>query len=106
MPMSGRRQIHYVMRFLPPERGLSGLLKPGEYLVCYELSRMSGLRGVLIAPSFGAIRDKFPELVIADVLPAWMSQEDLAQKRETPLWLDDEPPHGLLDALMADRHRD
>ena len=88
------------------ERGLSGLLKPGEYLVCYDLPRMSGLWGILIAPSVEAIRDKFPELLIAESVPAWMSQDDLARKRETPLWLDDEPPQGLLHALMADRDRD
>ena len=82
------------------------MLKPGEYLVCYELPRMSGRWGILIAPSAEAIREKFPELLIADSLPAWMSEENLARKRETPLWLDDEPSQGLLHALVADRHRD
>jgi hypothetical protein len=88
------------------ELGLSGLLEPGEYLVCYDLPRMSGLWGILIAPSVEAIRDKFPELLIAESLPTWMSQADLARKRETPLWLNDEPQQGLLHALMADRHLD
>lgn len=86
---------------------LSELLRPGEYLVCYELPRMSGLWGVLVAPSAEAIRDKFPELMIADDLPFWMSRDDLARRRrETPLWLDDDPPQGLLHALLADRHGD
>ena len=88
------------------ERGLSGLLQPGEYLVCYDMPRMSGLWGVLIAPSVDAIRAKFPELSIADALPQWMSHEDLTRWPESPLWLEDEPPQGLLHVIMADRQRD
>ena len=88
------------------ERAISELLQPGEYLVCYELPRMSGLWGVLIAPSVASIQAKYPELSIAVSLPAWMDEAELARKRETPLWLDDDPPQGLLHALVADRKRE
>jgi hypothetical protein len=88
------------------ERGLSGLLKPGEYLVCYEVYRMSGLWGVLIAPSAEAIQVAYPELAIADSLPHGMDETELASMREIPLWLDEEPPQGLLQVLLADRRRD
>ena len=87
------------------ERAVAALLKPGEYLVCYELPRMSGLWGVLIAPSMTSIQIKYPELTIVDSLPPWMDEAELARMRETPLWLDD-PPHGLLHALVADRERE
>ena len=81
-------------------------LRPGEYLVCYELPGMSGLWGVLIAPSRSAIRAKYPELAIANELPAWLTAEGLARMREAPLWLDDEPAQGLLHVLLTDRRRD
>lgn len=88
------------------ERVVAELLKPDEYLVCYELPRMSGLWGVLIAPSLASIQVKYPELAVVESLPAWMDEAELARMRETPLWLDDDPPQGLLHALMTDRERD
>ncbi len=87
------------------QRTVAGLLQPGEYLVCYDMQRMSGLWGVLIAPSMASIRAKYPELVIVDTLPAWMDMAELARMRETPLWLD-HPPQGLLHVLVADRERE
>ncbi|GAA2743035.1 hypothetical protein GCM10009868_15290 [Terrabacter aerolatus] len=87
------------------QRGLSSLLSEDEFLVCYDYG-MGGLWGVLIAPSQVAIRAKYPDLMIADWLPTWMDEAELATKRETPLWLDDEPPQGLLSALVADQNRD
>lgn len=78
-------------------------LRAGEYLVCYDMPRMSGLWGVLIAPSRVAIAARFPELFIADARPAWMDADELSRMRETPLWLDDEPPQGLLGVVVADR---
>lgn len=86
-------------------RLLTDLLSPGEHLVCYDYG-MGGLWGVLIAPSEDAIRATYPELLIATSLPKWMDESVLAEKREAPLWLDDEPPEGLLHALIADRNRD
>jgi hypothetical protein len=32
-----------------------------------------------------------------------MDEAELARMRETPLWLDEDPPQGLLRALVADR---
>ena len=87
------------------ERALSGLLNEGEFLVCYDYGT-GGLWGVLIAPSEAAIRVKYPDLIIADSLPKWMDEAELATRRETPFWLDDEPPQGLLRALVADRQRE
>jgi hypothetical protein len=66
---------------------------------------MSGLWGVLIAPSMESIRFKYPELAIVDSFPRWMGLEELTRMREMPLWLDDDPPQGLLHALVADRER-
>jgi hypothetical protein len=88
------------------DHALSGLLKPGEHLVCYDMPRMSGLWGILIAPSIEAIRATYPELAIVDSLHAWMNADEVAKMRETPLWLDEDPPQGLLQALVADRHRE
>ena len=85
------------------ESAVAELLKPGEYLVCYDMPRMSGLWGVLIAPSRASIRTRYPELAIVDTLPMWMDEAELMGLRETPLWLDDDPPQGLLHVLVADR---
>src|SRR3954454_16464482 len=78
------------------ERAVSELLGPGEYLVCYDLPRISGLWGVLIAPSLESNEMKYPELAIVASLSTWMDGANLARMRETPLWLDDDPPQGLL----------
>jgi len=79
------------------------LLKPDEYLVCYDMPRMSGLWGVLIAPSMSSIRARYPELTIVDSLPPWMDETELATMRKEPLRVEDDPPQGLLRALVADR---
>ena len=34
-----------------------------------------------------------------------MDEAELARMRETPPWLDEDPPQGLLRALVADRER-
>jgi hypothetical protein len=47
-----------------------------------------------------------PQLLIVDSPPAWMDEAELARMRETPLWLDEDPPQGLLRALVADRERE
>ena len=82
------------------------MFRPGEHLVCYDLPRMSGLWGVLIAPDRESISAKYPELVIVAEPPLWMDSAELQRIRETPLWLDDDPPQGLLAVLVADRDRD
>ncbi|KRE60687.1 hypothetical protein [Nostocoides sp. Soil756] len=74
------------------------------FLVCYDYGT-GGLWGVLMAPSAGAIQARYPELAIADEAPPWMSRERYQSLHEEPLWLDDEPPQGLLHALVSDRRR-
>lgn len=86
-------------------RGLSALLKAGEFLICYDYGT-GGLWGILVAPSAAAIGAKYPELVIVYSLPEWMDEAQLATMRETPLWRDEEPRQGLLRALVADRQRE
>lgn len=76
-----------------------------DFLVVYDYG-MGGLWGILIAPSKAAISAKYPELGIVDQPPAWMDDADLAKFRSEPLWLDDDPPQGLLRALITDRPRD
>ena len=39
-------------------------------------------------------------------LAAHMDEAELARMRETPLWLDEDPPQGLLRALVAVRERE
>jgi hypothetical protein len=84
---------------------LSDILRLGEFLVCYDYGT-GGLWGALIASSATAIAAKYPELDVSDALPSWISSEELRKYREAPLWLDDEPPQGLLRALVADREGD
>lgn len=87
------------------ERVMADLLEPGEYLVCYDMPRMSGLWGVLVAPSVTSIREKYPELTIVDSPPAWMAESEVASMRSTRLDIEDDQPKGLLRALIADRER-
>jgi hypothetical protein len=86
-------------------RAVADLLESDEYLVCYDMPRTSGLWGVLVAPSLSSIREAFPELAIVDSLPAWMTEAELASMRDSALHIDDDPPGGLLRALIADRGR-
>lgn len=85
------------------QQAVAELLEPGEYLVCYDMPRMSGLWGVLVAPSPSSIRKKFPELTIVDWLPPWMTEAEVAAMRHRSLRLEDDTPQGLLRALIADR---
>src|SRR3954454_17201292 len=75
-------------------RDASSLLAANEYLVCYDMPRMSGLWGVLVAPSIAAMPSKYPELAVVECLPSWVGEAELRGMRETPLWLDDDPPRG------------
>lgn len=81
---------------------LDSEMEPGEFLVAYDYG-MGGLWGVLVAPSREAIVKKYPELGIAAALSAWMNPQRLERLRHDPLWLEEEPPQGLLEALVADR---
>jgi hypothetical protein len=75
------------------------------FLVVYDYGS-GGLWGVLMAPSKAAIEERYPELDIVNERPRWMSQERYESVMEEPLWLDDEPPQGLLAVLLSDRTRD
>ena len=85
--------------------GLSEVLRSGDYLVCLRAAAYEWTVGRPHRSFVWSDTGQVPRVFIADDLPAWMSLEDLARKRETPLWLDDDPPQGLLHALMTDRHR-
>jgi hypothetical protein len=56
-----------------------------------------------MAPSRESIHARYPELYIADEPPPWMSAERHRDLVGEPLWLDDDPPQGLLRALLSDR---
>jgi hypothetical protein len=49
----------------------------------------------LCPPSWASIQAKYPQLLIVDSPPTWMDEAELARMRETPLWLDEDPPQGL-----------
>lgn len=85
---------------------LPELLRTGEYLVCFDRGKIGALWGVLISPDREAISAKYPELTIWAELPSWMDSEEVRHMREAPLWLDDDPPQGLLGVLLAERDRD
>jgi hypothetical protein len=72
-----------------------------EFLVAYDYG-MGGLWAVLMAPSQKAIEAKYPELAVVPKRPPWMDDERYEKLRSEPLWLDD-PPAGILNALVADR---
>ena len=60
----------------------------------------------LIAQSVEATQTTYLELAIVDSLAQWIDAGEVARMRLTPLWLDEDPPQGLLRALVADRLRD
>jgi hypothetical protein len=72
-----------------------------EYLIAYDYG-MGGLWAIMIAPSKEAVHKAYPELSVVTRNPAWMTKEHFEKLRSEPLWLDD-PPSGLLLALLADR---
>lgn len=67
---------------------------------------MSGLWGVLVAPSKSSIQLKYPELAVVESLPSWMDDPEVDRMREAPRWLDDDPLQGLLRAVIAGRKRE
>ena len=75
-----------------------------EFLIVYGYG-MGGLWGVLIAPSEQAIAAKYPELVVVRERPGWMDDERFEKLRSEPLWLDDDPPAGMLRAVVAEREK-
>ena len=83
---------------------LGELLGEHEFLIAYDYG-MGGLWGVVIAPSASDVLARYPEVVIADSLPSWMSEEELRRYRAAPLWLDEVPPRGLFSVVIDDRSR-
>jgi hypothetical protein len=74
-----------------------------EYLVAYDYG-MGGLWAVLLAPSADAITATYPELAVAPERPQWIDDDRYDHLRGEPLWLDD-PPSGILRAVVADREK-
>lgn len=73
------------------------------YLIAYDYGT-GGLWGAMLARDETEIRMKFPELIIVHERPNWMSEAYYSDLLATPYDID-EPPRGLLAALLADRDR-
>ena len=75
-----------------------------EFLVAYDYG-MGGLWGIVNARSQAEIADLYPELVVVDDPPAWMTPDRLQRLRDQE-WHDiDGAPWGILNAVLADRTR-
>jgi hypothetical protein len=102
-------QTHQSSIDIQPKRRVLGYPHPMDkqrFLVCYELPRMSGLWGVMDARSKAEIHALYPELAIVDERPDWMSDDDYRHTAKVSHLDIDDPPSGLLNALVADRGRD
>jgi hypothetical protein len=74
-----------------------------EFLVAYDYG-MGGLWGVILARSPDDILSKYPELKIPTERPKWLTQESFDKMRSEDEILDiDDPPRGLLTAVVSDR---
>ena len=74
------------------------------FLVCYDYG-MGGLWGVMMARSEDEIRVKYPELVIVTERPPWMTDEIYQRTLDNETHDIDEAPWGMLNGLMAARHK-
>ena len=72
-----------------------------SFLVCYDYGR-GGVWGYVRAASASEITEKFPELVVADEVPAWMSDDIQAKLKEREEDIE-RPSDGLLATLLRDR---
>jgi hypothetical protein len=72
------------------------------YLVVYDYG-IGGLWALVEAPSSDSIVELYPEVQIVDSRPEWMDDE--RYDRLELLWLEDDPPQGLVRAVVADRDR-
>lgn len=75
-----------------------------EFLVCYDYG-MGGLWGVFLARTADEITGKYPELVVVEEWPKWMTEAVYADLRGRELHELDEVPWGILNALLADREK-
>lgn len=71
------------------------------FLVVYDYG-MGGLWGTMMAASEEEIDAKYPELIIFDGRPDWMPEDDYEDVRSN-VYDVDEPPKGLVQALLSDR---
>jgi hypothetical protein len=74
------------------------------FLVCYDYGG-GGLWGTMMARSESEIRAVYPELVIVNERPKWMTEERYKQLCEEQLHDIDGAPWGILNALLADRRK-
>ncbi len=75
-----------------------------EFLVCYDYG-MGGLWGVFVARSVEEITKLYPELIVAQDRPKWLTEEDYQGLRDRELHDIDGAPWGILNALLADREK-
>jgi hypothetical protein len=73
-----------------------------RFLVCYDYG-MGGLWGLIHAESIDAIHGRYPELTIVHDRPAFLQEEARWQQLVEDTYDIDDPPRGLLTALLADR---
>ena len=74
------------------------------FLVAYDYGT-GGLWGAMLARSEDEIHAKYPELGITRERPQWMSDERYEQICQEELHDIDGAPWGILNAVLADRHR-
>jgi hypothetical protein len=72
------------------------------FLVVYDYG-MGGLWGLIWARSEDEILSRYPELVVAQERPKWMTSEDYVQLERTRTYDIDEAPTGILNAVVSDR---
>jgi hypothetical protein len=72
------------------------------FLIAYDYG-MGGLWGVMWARSEEEIQQAYPEVNLVKEWPSWMDDEDYARLTKYDI---DDPPKGLLKAVLADRTHD
>jgi hypothetical protein len=79
-------------------------MTPGEqrYLVAHDYG-MGGVWRYVLARSSDEIRRRFPELVVVDEEPDWMTDELRGRLEALVERLEDPPPRGLLATVLAER---
>ena len=75
-----------------------------ESLVCYDYGT-GGLWGVFRAHSADEITEIYPELVIADEWPRWMTEKEYEGLRDREMHEVSGAPWGIINAVLADREK-
>ena len=73
-----------------------------KYLVAYDYG-MGGLWGYLWARSPEEIAERYPELKIVHTVPLWMTAKTMNRLEERSTYYIDEPPTGMMLAVVNDR---